>query len=146
MVRKVLCVCKGNGDRSPLMAAVLKMYLKNAGLADVVCESAGVLEAATKGGGPAPEFAVVAAKRIGIDLSGHRKHQLDPRTIGDYDLFVCVDEEVAARVLEAGAKMQNIYNAQIGNPWPCQFQEDYDQTAERIMAAMYRVVIRYFSR
>jgi protein-tyrosine-phosphatase len=143
MKNKVLCVCKGNSDRSPLMAAVLGMFLKNAGL-DVVCESAGILDVAAKGGCASP-FGVVSAKRIGLDISNHNKRQIDSLNLKEYDLFVCVDEAVAARVLELGVPIQNIVNVQVDNPWPSQFQIDHDVTAEKIMAAMYRVVTRFFS-
>lgn len=146
MARRVLCVCKGNSDRSPMMAAVLAMYLKNAGITDVTCESGGIFEAADRGG--ASLFAVRAARRIGIDLSGHKRRRLakigDLANLNFFDLIICVDEEVAARVLELGAEIERIFNAQIPNQWPVHFQQDYDLTAERIMAAMFGVVTRYF--
>lgn len=142
-VQKVLCVCIGNGDRSPNMAAVLGMFLKNAGH-EVVCESAGVGENAAKGGAATP-FAVVAAKRIGIDLSDHNKRRITSLNLADYDLIVCASDEIAGQVIQAGADMKKVYNAQITNPWPCQFQVDYDGTFEQVLSAMYRVVARYFS-
>lgn len=142
-MKNVLCVCIGNGDRSPVMAAVLGMFLKNAGH-EAVCESAGVGENAAKGGG-ATSFAVAAAKRIGIDLSGHTKRRITSLNLRDYDLIICASDEIAGQVIQTGADMKNVYNAQITNPWPCQFQEDYDRTFEQALAAMYRVVARYFS-
>ncbi len=144
MIKRVLCICKGNNDRSPMMAAVLQMYLSNASMKDVVCESAGILEIANKGGGVSP-LMVKAAKRIGIDLSSHKKCWVNSLKINDYDLFVCADNEVAARVIELGADMKKVCNAGVSNCWPSQFQRDLDDTAERIMAAMFRVVTRYFS-
>jgi len=48
-MKKVLCVCLGNSDRSPVMAAVLGMYLKSAGHETEV-QSAGTLEFCKKGG------------------------------------------------------------------------------------------------
>lgn len=139
---RILCVCIGNSDRSPVMAKVLEMFLRNVGH-QVICESAGVGENAGKGGGAAP-FAVRAAKRIGLDLSGHKKQRITSLDLNSYDLIICANDEIAAQVMQAGGEMKKIYNAQITNPWPCQFQEDYDRTAEAIMSAMYRVVTRYF--
>ncbi|MEK7153226.1 MAG: hypothetical protein AAB834_04720, partial [Patescibacteria group bacterium] len=110
---------------------------------DVNCGSAGILEVAEKG--CASPFAVAAAKRIGIDLSEHRRRRLTAEFIGLHDLYVCADEEVAVAVLAMGVEIKRIYNAQVSNPWPVQFQTDYDRTAEAIMAAMYRVIARYFS-
>lgn len=128
------------------MAAVLQMLLRNAGRHEVLCDSAGVLNAAEKG--CASPFAVVAAKRIGIDLAGHKRKRLTSKALAHIegcDLFICADEEVAAAVLGMGVDIKKIYNAQVTNPWPVQFQQDYDRTAEAIIAAMYRVIARYFS-
>lgn len=146
IIKRVLCVCKGNSDRSPMMAAVLQMYLDNtiSLKGEVQCESAGMLEIADKGGGASP-LMIKAARRIGLDLSSHNKRWVNSLEIGNYDLFVCVDEEVAAHVIELGADMKKVCNAGISNPWPSQFQRDFDDTSERIMGAMFRVITRYFS-
>lgn len=140
---KVLCVCIGNSDRSPVMAAVLQLFLRNGGH-DVICESAGVGENAAKGGGATP-FAVAAAKRIGLDISGHTKRHISSLDLTHYLLIVCASDEIAAQVIKAGGDMGKVYNAQITNPWPCKFQVDYDGTFEQSLSAMYRVVARYFS-
>ena len=143
-INKILCVCIGNGDRSPVMAAVLGMFLKNAGHNEVVCESAGVGESAANGGCAAP-FAVAAAKRIGLDITGHCKRRTTSLNLKDYDLIIVASDEIAGQVIQAGADMKKVYNVQVTNPWPCQFQEDYDPTFSQVLAAMYRVVTRYFS-
>ena len=142
MTIKILCVCIGNSDRSPVMAAVLGMYLSNA-RHEVSCESVGISEHATKGG-CATKFAVEAAKRIGLDISNHRKRHINAVNLADYDLIICANEVIAEKIIEAGADMTKVYNAQITNPWPCQFQEDYDTTFMQILSGMYRVVARYF--
>lgn len=145
-INRVLCVCKGNGDRSPMMAAVLQMYLENTVVIGTrpPCESAGILEVADKGGGASP-LMVKAAERIGIHLSSHKRRWVNRLDINAYDLIVCVDDEVAAYVINLGANIKNVCNAEISNPWPSRFQRDLDDTAERIMGAMFRVVTRYFS-
>lgn len=142
-IRRILCVCIGNSDRSPAMAAVLGMYLQNADH-DVVCESAGISENASKGGCAAP-FAITATERIGLEISDHNKRRITDLNLADYDLIVCASDEIAGKVVEAGGDMKKIYNAQITNPWPVQFQEDYDTTFQQILASMYRVVVRYFA-
>jgi len=123
------------------------MYLDNAILPDgeVHCESAGMLEIASNKGGGASSFMIKAAKRLGIDLSDHTRRWVNSLNINDYDLFVCVDEEVAAYVMELGVDIKKICNAQVSNPWPSQFQRDYDDTAGRIMDRIFHVVTRYFS-
>lgn len=147
MIKSVLCVCKGNSDRSPMMAATLQMYLDRAAITSrsgVHCESAGILAVAGQAGG-ASSFMVKAAKRIGIDLSSHSKRCISSLDLSQYELFVCVDEDVATYVLGTGVDIKKICNAQVSNPWPSQFQQDYDQTAGRIMERMFQVVTRYFS-
>ncbi len=139
---KILCACIGNSDRSPLMAAVLGMFLKNAGHACVV-ESAGIGENAATGG-PAAPFAIAAAKRIGLDLSGHKRRRTNSLDLKSYDLIVCASDEVAGQIIKDGGDMKQLYNAQITNPWPVPFEQDYERTAVAIMGAMYLVVARYF--
>jgi protein-tyrosine-phosphatase len=144
MPKKVLCVCKGNSDRSPMMAAVLAMYIANAGKGQVVVESAGILEVADQGKAASP-ILLTAGKRIGIDFSDHRSTWIEKLDLAQYDLVVVVDDDVAARVMELGVPYSQVCNAVVPNPWPCHFQDDYQGTAERIMSAMYHVVTRYFS-
>jgi len=144
-IKRVLCVCKGNSDRSPAMEAVLRMYLENAGH-DVTVESAGILEVADKGGSCSSCIAK-AASRIGLDLSEHCKRWIEKLDLDGYDLFVVVDETVANRVLELAGfdKMSKVHNAEVTNPWPSQFQEDHDKTFQYILGAMHKVMVRYFS-
>lgn len=143
-MKHVLCVCIGNSDRSPLMAGVLEMYLRNAGKADVICESAGVGPSAGSGG-TASKFAVAAAKNIGIDLSEHQRRQTTEIDLSQYDLIVCATPDIAAMVIEHGAEMRKVYNAQIDNPWPVQFKEEFESTFEKVLGRMGIVVQRYFS-
>ena len=141
--KKVLCVCIGNSDRSPVMAAVLCMFLRNTGYTRII-ESAGIGESAAKGG-EAATFAVTATKRIGLDISTHSRRHVDSLNLGEYDLVVTASDEIAAVMIQKGVDIKKIYNAQISNPWPVQFQEDYDATFATILTAMYRVVTRYFA-
>jgi len=140
METRVLCVCIGNSDRSPVMAAVLEKFSNN----KIVCESAGIGETARNG--KAAAYGIAAASKIGLDISGHSRRHISTVDLGSYDLIICASDEIAAKVIEAGADMRKVYNAQIPNPWPVQFQEDYDaQTMPTILAGMYRVICRYFS-
>lgn len=142
VIKRVLCVCVGNSDRSPMMAAVLGMFLKNAGRV-VVCESAGTGPTAAKG--TTTPFAIRAAQRIGLDISQHVRRRTTDLDLKAYDLIVCANDQIAGEIIEAGAPMKNVYNVQVPNPWPVQFEADYHGTVEAIMAAMYRVIVRYFS-
>ena len=141
-MKKILCVCIGNGDRSPVLAAVLGMMLKSAGH-DVVCESAGIGDSAKKGG--AAKFGIVAAKRIGLDISCHTRRHVGDLDLASYDLVVCVSDEIAAKMMAFWVPMSKVYTAPIANPWPVQFQQDFDEQAvPAILAAAYRIVTRYF--
>ncbi|MCX6784861.1 MAG: hypothetical protein NTV81_02910 [Candidatus Komeilibacteria bacterium] len=139
-LKKILSVCIGNSDRSPAMAAVLRMFLEKAGHDEVVCESAGIGENAAKVGG-ASDFAVVAAKRIGLDITGHCKRHITSLSLQDYDLIICASKEIADKVIKAGADKGKVCNVQVSNPWPCSSQKDYDSAFCQILAAMYRVAI-----
>jgi protein-tyrosine-phosphatase len=142
-MKKVLCVCYGNKDRSPLMAGVLQMLLDNAGH-DVTVGSAGVAEF-TKNGGSASEQVVLSGKRIGIDLSDHNKRWIGDLNLGEYDFVVCADIMTADAIFGTKVSEDRIFNANIPNPWPSRDQRDHDEVAELIMSRMYRVVARYFS-
>lgn len=146
MISKVLCVCSGNKDRSPMMDAVLQMYLDNAVLpgGEVHCESAGIMEINQEGGCASSSF-VIAARRIGLDLRHHERRWVNSLDIDNYDLFVCSDKEVAAYMLALGVDEEKVHNADVKHHWPSNFQRDTDDTVERIMAAMFRVVTRFFS-
>ncbi|MFA6227015.1 MAG: hypothetical protein WC631_00815 [Candidatus Paceibacterota bacterium] len=135
-------MCYGNSDRSPAMAAVLNMYLKNAGY-KTYCESAGVGENAAKGGSAA-KFAIDACSQIGLNISGHDKRRTTTLDLNSYDLVVCADCLVAEMLIKQGCDIGKIYNAEIPNPWPVKFKAQYTETFQRILAAMYLVVDRYF--
>jgi len=142
--QKVLCVCFGNSDRSPIMAAVLGMYLKNAQHDNVMCESAGINDDKFEDD-PAP-FCVMAAKRLGLDISGHKKRHISEFDLNQYDLIIVVDDVVAGVLVDKyGVQIDKIFNVQISNPWPCQFQEQYEPTVEQVIIMMYRVVRFYFA-
>ncbi len=142
-MHKVLCVCIGNNDRSPVMAAILGLLVKGTQFKDISIESAGIGEGAGSGT-PIGEFGVKAMARLGIDISNHVKRRTTNLDLTQYDLIVCATDEIATELIKQGADMKKMYNAMIPNPWPCQFQEDYDMiTMPAILASMYRLIARY---
>lgn len=143
-IKKVLCVCYGNSDRSPSMAAVLGMFLKNFGH-DVVVESAGAGPSAKKGG-TASIYAVAACQLIGLNIFGHKRRHTSQVNLGAYDLIIATDDTVVAMLLEQGVEIEMIYNAGVPNgQWPFKFQEDYNKVFQQILSAMFVVVTRYFT-
>ena len=87
-VRRVLFVCLGNICRSPLVEAVARKRLDEAGL-DVSVASCGT------GGwhtGEGADRRMIAAARVaGHDLSAHCARQLNARDFDDYDLLLAMD-------------------------------------------------------
>lgn len=145
-IKKVLCVCKGNSDRSPVMAKVLRMFLEKR-FPGVTVESAGILEVAATGG-PCSPHATFAAGRIGLVLVDHKRRWINNLgDLSDIDLFVVVDEEVANYVLGiiGHENRSRVMNVQINNPWPSEDQADHDETFQDVLAKMYKVVTRRFS-
>ncbi|MSU74220.1 hypothetical protein EXS57_00380 [Candidatus Kaiserbacteria bacterium] len=141
--KKVLVLCLGNSDRSPLVAAVLQTFLNQTGQG-ATCESVGIDDAA-KGGGSAAFASVKAAKRLGIDLSAHKKRHVSEVDLSTYDLFVVMTDEIAGKVVELrGGNRTNVFNVDVTNPWPVQFQEDFDICMPKILGAAYLVVQRYY--
>jgi len=125
------------------MAAVLHMYLTSAGYTDVIVESAGVGDYAKTGGKPAP-FGVAAAKFLGLHIGGHTRRHVETLKLDDYDLFVCAADDVARELLKFCGDRSRMFNANVANPFPVQFQQDYEPCMIAILGGMYRVVARYF--
>ena len=142
-MKKILCVCIGNSDRSPSMAAILSLFIP--GITGTFFESAGIGESAASGGSASP-FAIEACRLIGKDITKHKRRHVDQiLDLIDYDLFICADEKCAEEVVKRGIDPEKIYNANIPNPWPVHFQEDYNAVFKKILSTMFRIVIRYFS-
>lgn len=79
---EVVFVCTGNRARSPLAEALFRKYA--AGFETAVA-SAGTMKL-----GPAPALpeAIAAARRLGVDLAGHRARALAPGALADSDLVL----------------------------------------------------------
>ncbi len=78
----ILVVCTGNICRSPMAEGLLKHALAGqpAPLRSLRVISAGV---ATRSGEPVSENAVIALKKAGIDIAGHRSHSLTQAMLDD---------------------------------------------------------------
>lgn len=95
---EVVFVCTGNRARSPLAAALLRQA--TSGL-DVVVSSYGTLDV-----GPLPPLpdALLAAERLGVDLSGHRARVLPAGGLVHAALVLGFEpDHVAAAAIEARA-------------------------------------------
>jgi protein-tyrosine phosphatase len=79
---KILVLCHGNINRSPLFAAVLRGHTKH--------------EVRSRGFGPTGRRAprrlrILAEEKYGYDLSEHRSRQVSPEDFGWADLIVYMD-------------------------------------------------------
>jgi protein-tyrosine-phosphatase len=88
---KILCVCTGNVDRSPLVEAYLTHELAQMGLQDAISvTSRGALP---REGRPASPPTVKLASEMGIDLSGHRARNLTRKDVREADLILAMKEK-----------------------------------------------------
>ncbi len=85
VIFSVTMVCTGNSCRSPLAAALLNRAVS--GL-PVLVNSAGI--AAPVGATP-PNFAILTAKELGLDLTTHRARQLDSSMVEWADLILVME-------------------------------------------------------
>ncbi len=75
---RILFVCTGNTCRSPLAEVIARNALRERGWSGVSVGSAGVFASE---GSPASEGALEAARRAGLDLSGHRSRLVTPELV-----------------------------------------------------------------
>jgi protein-tyrosine phosphatase len=87
--RKVLMVCMGNICRSPTAEGVLRHKLNEAGLADIMVDSAGT--SAYHVGAPPDHRSIKHARRRGYDLSALRARRVCEEDFERFDLILAMD-------------------------------------------------------
>ncbi|MEV6738638.1 low molecular weight phosphotyrosine protein phosphatase [Streptomyces sp. NPDC051104] len=87
-MRKVLTVCLGNYCRSPFAA----LALARRGAGELEVRSAGLI--GKWEGEPANEQMIEAARRLGLDLTGHRATQLTREMLDWADTVLAMDASV----------------------------------------------------
>jgi protein-tyrosine phosphatase len=137
-VRRVLFVCLGNICRSPLVEAMARKRLAEAGL-DVAVASCGT------GGWHAGEGAdprmIAAARAAGCDLSGHCARQLRERDFADYDLLLAMDRDNLRELRKLAATPEQVEQTALFLKWagaapPMEFPDPWHGDAAGFAAAV----------
>jgi protein-tyrosine phosphatase len=137
-VRRVLFVCLGNICRSPLVEAVARKRVAEAGL-DVAVASCGT------GGWHAGEGAdprmIAAARAAGHDLSRHRARQLRERYFDDYDLLLVMDRANLRELRKLAATPEQAERAALFLEWtdaapPLEFPDPWHGDAAGFAASV----------
>ncbi len=93
----ILTVCTANICRSPMAAGLLQHALaaQPEPLRSLKVASAGV---AARSGDPISANSVLALKKAGIDISGHRSRSLTPELVAQASLILCMTESHRAMI------------------------------------------------
>ena len=105
----IVTVCTANICRSPMAAALLQHALaaQPEPLRSIKVVSAGV---AARGGEPASENSVIALKKVGIDLTGHRSQPLTQQLLNEAFAVLCMTESHRAMIqVQADPVPQNLF-------------------------------------
>lgn len=110
---RVLFVCTGNTCRSPMAEAFLRA-IEGEGLE---VHSAGLF---TTNGLRASPLAVDAARKFGVDLSGHRSTPLRPESLSMDTLVVCMSRSHMEVLLKSGCGdvcgLVSLFGDLVGHP------------------------------
>ena len=100
----VTFVCTGNRARSPVAQELLRRLVTGR---DVSVDSYGTLDLGPVAALPEAD---AAARRLGVELGGHRARALRPGVLGDVDLVVGFEPtHVATAVVDAGARRERCF-------------------------------------
>ncbi len=139
-VKKILCVCKGNTCRSPMLAEVLKREFQTY-TKDFEVESAGILKEAA-GQSAASEWLKLQSE-TSIDLSNHYSRWIgEIGALDSFHRFVCAEPAVVEEIKKLGVPEEKIILANapegIPNPWK-QGLEAYRACYSVICQAVYNL-------
>ncbi len=104
---RVLFVCLGNICRSPLAEVVVKAVAAERGVAsNFHFESAGTGDWHV--GGAADKRSAAKALQYGLNLAQHRAQQISRDNVQDWDIFVAMDSDNKANLINMGAQSQQV--------------------------------------
>ena len=140
MNRKILCVCKGNTCRSPIMEALLTYHLSKNGVTDITVESAGMIPD-MDGRAITPE-SESALKKRGLSMADHQSRFAGNLMLDEFDLILCVDEGIANEMLKISPTKNVRVIAKNKGGIPNPYQQDssvYNRTCAMIDIEMSEV-------
>ncbi len=94
--QKVLCVCKANACRSPMMQAILQHALGD----EYLVESAGANQEFASGDKPASEHSVLCMQDRNLDISSHKSRWIGEIPLAEFAVIICVGKPEADKVRE----------------------------------------------
>jgi len=95
-MQKILFVCTGNTCRSPLAHVLAQKHFDDNGL-DLIADSGGVFAA---DGASASAHSVSVAKKLGLDLAGHKAKKISREIIHEAAVVVCLTMGHKAHLVE----------------------------------------------
>lgn len=135
-IKNILFICTGNTCRSPMAQVIFESLAQKRGI-ECECKSAGI--AVGTEGRPASEGAILAVKRFGIDLSGHRSVNIRTVDLDSVDLFVALTTEHATLLTNLGIPKCKIYVMNIPDPYGGS-QEVYDDCCDEIKKSIENLI------
>lgn len=117
---KVLCLCRGNTCRSPMMERMLKDELETWDICDAHIESAGLMESAA--GQPMAEFSMNELRRRTINCEDHVSRFVGTIDLSSFDIVLTVGETEAEQIRHFPGCPETVVvlngeNGGIPNPW-----------------------------
>jgi protein-tyrosine-phosphatase len=135
-MKKIMFICTGNTCRSPMAMGLFREMLRQRGIEDVVCESAGLYAMA---GDAAEPNAVEAASELGADISAHHARPFSPYMAQDTDLFVCMTPVHALQLYDIPEEKKYILAGGVPDPYGGNLEE-YRKCAKLISEGLQKLL------
>lgn len=121
-MKKILFLCTGNTCRSPMAEGIFKSLTT-----DFEVSSCGL---SAFSGDMVAENAVLALRKLNIDISSHRARVFSPYLIDDETLFVCMSKSHKSALLSFGIAEKSITVLDVADPYGCDLETYISCAAE----------------